>query len=243
MDWNKIVNKVKPHVVKIKTPTGSGTGFLFLYNHDRSWCGIATADHVINDIDEWKQPLKFIHQSSKKIEHYIEDKDRVILSDPKTDSAMIIFHKREDLNLPTNTIRLRPREEKLDIGSEVGWVGYPYLEENTLCFFSGNISARNDDKKYYLMDGVAINGVSGGPVLCSSEIDGVEIIGIMSAYMANRATGAALPGLSVAQDVFHLHKSVEMVQTLDDARKKKAELKEEDESKEETRRETPAQNE
>ncbi len=227
MNWNQIVNKIKPHIVKIKTPTGSGTGFLFMYNHDKSWCGIATADHVVNDIDEWKQPLKFIHQSSNKIEHYIEDKDRVIICDPRNDSAVILFHKPKELNLPTELIRLRLLEEKLDIGSEVGWVGYPYLGENTLCFFSGNISARNDEKNHYLVDGVAINGVSGGPVLYSSETNGVEVIGIMCAYMANRATGSTLPGLSVAQDVFHLHKSVAMIKDIDEARQKKEDLKKE----------------
>lgn len=227
MNWNQIVDKIKPHVVKIKTPTGSGTGFLFMYNNDKSWCGIATANHVVNDIDEWKQPLKLIHQSSNKIEHYIEDKNRVIICDSKNDSAVILFHKPEKLNFPGEIIRLRPLEEKLNIGSEVGWVGYPYLGENTLCFFSGNISARNDEKNFYLVDGVAINGVSGGPVLYSSETNGVEIIGIMCAYMANRATGSTLPGLSVAQDVFHLHKSVAMIKDIDEARQKKEDLKKE----------------
>jgi hypothetical protein len=227
MNWNQIVNKIKPHVVKIKTPTGSGTGFLFMYSGDGSWCGIATADHVVNDVDEWKQPLKFIHQSSKKTEHYIEEKDRVIICDPINDSAVILFHKPAELELPTDIIRLRPLEEKLDIGSEVGWVGYPYLGESTLCFFSGNISARNDERKHYLVDGVAINGVSGGPVLYSSETNGVEIIGIMCAYMANTATGSTLPGLSVAQDVFHLHKSVAMIKDIDEARRKKEDLKKE----------------
>jgi hypothetical protein len=226
MNWNQIVNKIKPYMVKIKTPSGSGTGFLCLYNHDKSWCGIATASHVVNDVDEWQQPIKIIHQTSEKPMIFLKENDRVIISDPKTDSAIIFFPRPKDLTLPDELIKLRPLDKILDIGSEVGWLGYPYLEENNSCFFSGCISARNEDKKYYLIDGVAINGVSGGPVLYSTETDGVEIIGIISAYMANRATGSSLPGLSVAQDVFHLHEVVKTIKSIDEAREKKQELKE-----------------
>lgn len=225
MNWNQIANKIKPYVVKIKTPTGHGTGFLCFYNFDKTWCGIATASHVVEDTDEWQQPLKIIHQSSKEQVFFLKESDRVIFSDPKTDSSIILFKKPEKLLFPNEAIRLRPLEQILDIGSEVGWIGYPYLEEDTQCFFSGCISARNEAKKYYLVDGVSINGVSGGPVLYSTETDGIEIIGIVSAYRANRATGNTLPGLSIAQDVSHLHGVFNTIKSLDEARQKKEELK------------------
>lgn len=90
-----------------------------------------------------------------------------------------------------------------------------------MCFFSGCISARNEDKKYYLIDGVSINGVSGGPVLYTTRTEGIEIIGIISSYMANRATGTTLPGLLIARDVSYLHNIVKLIKSLDDARKKK----------------------
>jgi hypothetical protein len=215
MNWNQIVEKVKPYIVMIKTPTGSGTGFLCLYSADKTWCGIATALHVINDANEWRQPIKLVHQASKNTEFFLENRNRTILDDPKTDSAVILFEKPEDLLLPNRLIPLRPLTNELNIGSEVGWLGYPYLEENTICFFSGNISARNEQKRYYLVDGVAINGVSGGPVLFSSETEGIEIIGTISAYIANRATGSSLPGLSVAQDVSHFISCDKVLQEVD----------------------------
>ena len=100
-----------------------------------------------------------------------------------------------------------------------------------LCFFSGKISAlkqyrseRYGDTKAYLIDGVAINGVSGGPVIHSNPADGIQIVGTVSAYWANRATGESLPGLSVAQDVSHFHEVASTVQSLDEASKKKAEF-------------------
>jgi hypothetical protein len=223
MNWDQIVNKVKPYIVKIETPAGSGTGFLCMYNEDKSWCGIATASHVVEYAEEWQQPIKIVHHVEDPI--FLKEGERVIILDKKTDSAMILFSKRSGSSLPDNVIKLRQLDQALNIGSEVGWLGYPYLEADKLCFFSGCISARNEDKKYYLIDGVSINGVSGGPVLYSTEAEGVEIIGIVCAYMANKSTGTT-PGLSIAQDVSHFHDVIKRIKSIDDAKKKKQELKE-----------------
>lgn len=42
MSWDTVVEKVRPYIVSIETPRGTGTGFLCLYNNDHSMCGIAT---------------------------------------------------------------------------------------------------------------------------------------------------------------------------------------------------------
>ena len=65
MNWDQVVQKVTPYVVKIETPAGSGTGFLFAYNEDHSWCGVATALHVVSAADEWQQPIKIPSAPSK----------------------------------------------------------------------------------------------------------------------------------------------------------------------------------
>jgi hypothetical protein len=65
--------------------------------------------------------------------------------------------------------------------------------------------------------------VSGGPVLYSTETDGIMIVGTISAYMSNRATGDTLPGLSVARDVSHFHDTITLIKSLDEARRKKKE--------------------
>ena len=75
------------------------------------------------------------------------------------------------------------------------------------------------NRKAYLIDGVAIHGVSGGPVFFLTDTDGVQIVGIVSAYQANRATGESLPGLLIAQDVSHFHNLESRIQSM-----KKAEL-------------------
>lgn len=227
MSWDPIVTKVKPYIVKIETPGGSGTGFLCLYNDDQDWCGIATAEHVVEYADDWQQPIKIIHQPSP-IPSFLKESERVIFRDWRTDSAIIFFKKPKESQLPNSLILLRPLDKPLSIGFEVGWLGFPYIEPYTPCFFSGCISAKREHRKAYLIDGVSINGVSGGPVFYCSETEGIEIIGIISAYAANKATGEALPGLSIAQDVSHLHGVVQKIKSIDEARKKKQQLKEEE---------------
>jgi hypothetical protein len=93
-----------------------------------------------------------------------------------------------------------------------------------LCFLSGTVSARRDDLKAYLIDGVAINGVSGGPVINSTATEGVQFVGVMTAYRANRAFGDSLPGLSIAQDVSHFHGVIQHIRSIDDANRKKQEI-------------------
>jgi len=222
MNWDQVVKKVSPHVLKIETPSGHGTGFLFLYNDAKTWCGIATAEHVVSHADDWQQPIKIHHPHSGKTV-FLKQDERVIYRDWKTDSAVILFFKG-DLQLPESPVALLPMGTLIDIGAEVGWLGFPSVAPNNLCFFSGNVSARQEFRNAYLIDGVAINGVSGGPVLHLNGTDGVQIVGTVSAYSANRATGEALPGLAIAQDVSHFHDVANHVHSIDEANKKKQEF-------------------
>lgn len=225
MQWDSVISKVAPHVVRISTPSGHGTGFLYLHNGDKSLWGIATAAHVLGHADDWQEPIRIEDTSLNEIA-FLKDGQRVIYFNWKTDSAVILFQPSPDLKLPEPPIPLRPMDAPLAIGSEVGWLGFPGIESYTLCFFSGNVSARQSARNAYLIDGVAINGVSGGPVLYSTEADGVQVVGIITAYQANRQAGGTLPGLSIAQDVSHFHEIIQHVRTMDDAKKQKETLEE-----------------
>lgn len=231
MNWNEAVSRVSPHVVKIETPSGYGTGFLVFYNSDKTWCGIATAAHVVSHADEWQQIIKIRTQDVAP--RILKSDERVIFIDHATDSAIILFFKG-DLELPKVPIALLPVGEALSVGLDAGWLGYPVIQQFTLCFFSGTVSARLEDRKAYLIDGVAINGVSGGPVIHCPNSGEVQIVGCISAYHANRATGETLPGLLVAQDVSHFHGVVESVKTIEEANAKKKELEKEQKAKEGT---------
>jgi hypothetical protein len=43
LEWYKAIEVVKPHVVRIMTPEGSGTGFLVSHSQNGPVCAIATA--------------------------------------------------------------------------------------------------------------------------------------------------------------------------------------------------------
>ena len=66
----------------------------------------------------------------------------------------------------------------------------------------------------YLVDGVAINGVSGGPAFIPEKM----LIGVVAAYIPNRATGEPLPGLAVVRGVGQFHEVAESFRSLDEAK-------------------------
>lgn len=223
MSWDKTIEVVRPHVVKIATPDGWGTGFLTFYNHDHRYCGIATAAHVVDHADDWQQPIRIMHEQSET-PRFLKEDDLIFLDRPN-DLAIVFFFKG-DLKLPELPIPLLPLDQPCSIGADVGWLGYPGLAQELLCFFAGAVSARAISGRSYLIDGVAINGVSGGPVFHCPSSDKVQIIGCVSAYHANRATGETLPGLLRAQDVSHFHAVARTIQDLNEANAKKREFEE-----------------
>jgi hypothetical protein len=224
VNWDKAIATVRPHVVKIATPAGYGTGFLALSNHDHTWCGIATAAHVVRHADEWQEPIRIQNSTSFR---FLKFEERVIFLDNSTDSAVVLFFKG-DLQLPETPIALMPVANPCGIGIDLGWLGYPAIEPDTLCFFAGVVSARLEATKAYLVDGVSIHGISGGPVFHypSPASDEVQVIGCVSSYHANRATGEALPGRIRAQDVSHFHQTAGQIRSIDEANVKKREFEE-----------------
>ena len=99
MNWDQIVSKITPHIVKIETQTNYGTGFLFVYNESQTFGGIATAMHVVSHADDWQQPIRLRHYSSGET-LFLDANKRIILKDWNTDSAVILFPRRE-LPLPS----------------------------------------------------------------------------------------------------------------------------------------------
>lgn len=133
-----------------------------------------------------------------------------------------MFFVKGDLQLPHVPITMTPVSTPCKVGAEIGWVGFPTIEPDQLCFFSGTVSAHRPANNAYLIDGVAINGVSGGPVFHWASSGQVQMIGSVSAYHANRATGEALPGLLRAQDVSHFSGVAAAIRNIDEGREQKA---------------------
>lgn len=217
--WFQAVEIVEPHVVRISTPRGSGSGFLISNGKYNSICGFATAAHVVDNAHYWEEPIRIDHVSSGK-SVVIRRNERAIILDPGRDTAAVLFY-RADLPLPAEPLLLAPKDMFLKVGNEIGWLGFPAIPAANLCFFAGSISAWIQEQRAYLVDGVTINGVSGGPAFHVTLVDDkpfVEVMGVVSAYVPNRATGELLPGLSVVRDVSQFHELAPTFASLDQAR-------------------------
>jgi hypothetical protein len=222
--WHNHQKTVIPYVVRIETPLGSGTGFLFAYNEDKSVAAIATAAHVVDHAHDWKEPLRLAHIASGK-DIFLTDKERVIFLDRKRDSASILV-SGSALEFPQTLITLMNPDRILMVGVEVAWTGFPSVAYPQLCFFRGAISAYLPGDACYLIDGVAINGVSGGPIFGEAVDDKgttLKIIGNVSAYLPNRIGGSALPGLLRAQDLSAFQDTIKTIKSLDDGKRKERE--------------------
>lgn len=214
MQWHISVERFTPYVVRILTPQLSGTGFFVSSSKNTTLCAVATADHVISHAHYWEEPIRIEHIASGKI-LLLRQADRVVSAQPRSDTAAIIF-ERKDLPVPSDSLPLTPKDRHVKPGVEIGWLGFPAIPSANLCFFSGRISAWVEQEAAYLVDGVTINGVSGGPAF---NVDGM-LVGVVSAYIPNRATGEPLPGVAVVRGVNQYHDIAGSFATLDQARAK-----------------------
>lgn len=220
IQWHEAITAIQPYVYRISTPTGTGTGFLVAHSEAGDIFGIATAAHVISHAHDWEQPIRLEHFASGQSFTVRPDK-RAILLDPKLDTAAILFEPGE-ITLPRQPPGLIEEGKIMKPGVEIGWLGFPAVSTQNLCFFSGRVSCAIEADSAYLVDGVAINGVSGGPTLWLGHNNFV-CIGVVSAYIPNRATGEPLPGLAVVREITQFHEVIKNLRNLDDARRAQAE--------------------
>ncbi len=215
MEWHSAVNLLAPYVVRISTPQGSGTGWLVSRSRTADLCAIATAAHVVNHAHYWEEPIRLWHVASGD-SVVLRSAERSVLIDENHDSASILF-VASALAFPNETLELVPQDKFIKPGVEIGWLGFPAIPNANLCFFSGRISAFIETESAYLVDGVAINGVSGGPAFHLGG-NSVRLMGTVSAYIPNRATGESLPGVAVVRDATHFHDTAGRFRSLDEAK-------------------------
>ena len=214
MQWFEAIELIAPTVFKISTPDGTGTGWLVSRNLHTNICVVATAAHVIDGAHYWEKPIRVTHNQTG-VSVLLRFDERAVMIDPDKDTAALIF-KIGDFVLPEQNPELLLRDHNLKPGVEIGWLGFPAIQSTELCFFEGHISAYLTGESAYLVDGVAINGVSGGPAFWING-ENAQMIGVVSAYIPNRATGVSLPGVALIRDVNQYHDYADRVRTLDEA--------------------------
>lgn len=214
MSLAKLYEKIIPYIVRIDTQQESGTGFLIGYNPSKQLAAIATAAHVVVDAHEWGQPMRITHHSSEKA-ILLQEGDRAVFIDKERDAATIMLAK-EKLPFPDEPLRMIDSSSYRAVGNRLAWMGFPSVAQPHLCLFEGIISSFLDDEDCYLIDGVAINGVSGGPVFFEMKDDIPEIVGVISAYIPNHAGNT--PGLLRAQDITPFEGTLNRLRNLHEAK-------------------------
>ncbi len=225
--WFKPLKSIIPYIFRISTPYGSGTGFQILYSQAEGFCGIATAYHIIKRAYEWEENIKITHHSSNKT-IVLRKGDRAIFLYPEKDLAFILFRKNE-LPIETSEPTLIDSSKAARQGVEIAWCGFPAIAPPAeLCLFVGHVSCFLQKQDSYLVDGVAINGVSGGPAFyIGTETGDSKICGVITAYMPNRATGEILPGLCIVRPVEPYQDTFKNIRSFLDAQQKAKEQQKE----------------
>src|SRR5262249_50795776 len=152
------VELMQPHIVRLSTPTGQGTGFLVSIGVATDMCAIATAAHVVDHAHYWEEPIRVDHISSGKT-RLVRHAERALVLDSARDTAAMVI-MRGDIPFPDAPLPLVPAGKFVRVGYAIGWVGFPAVAPAHMCFFGGRISAWDHSVNAYFVDGVAINGVS-----------------------------------------------------------------------------------
>jgi len=213
--WANGINLVKQYVVKIRTPDASGTGFLISHSDKVHICGIATALHVVEHAHTWEEPIRIEHMSSGK-HMVLRESDRAIIVLEEKDLAFILC-PTGDIPVQPGWPRLIPQGKTIRQGVQIGWCGFPAVAPQDLCFFAGHVSCILKAQDSYLVDGVAINGVSGGPAFLPVDKDQFILGGMVSAYIPNRATGESLPGVCVVRSIGPYQEMLKEFKTIEQA--------------------------
>jgi hypothetical protein len=215
LTWYKAVDDIKAHVVRISTPRGTGTGFLLSHDQQKHFCAIATAAHVVDHAHYWEDPIRVEHIESDSSALIRVGERAIFLHDDDTAAIVLV---KDKLPLPDAPLPMIEEGQYLRVGNDIAWLGFPAIQGASLCFFGGRVSAWISHDGAYLVDGVAINGVSGGPAFYIKQGKEVNIMGVVSAYAPNRATGEVLPGLSVVRSVRKLHEVIKSLSSFDEAK-------------------------
>jgi hypothetical protein len=193
--WDVVVDQVMKAVFRVNAGENTGTCFLVSLgtNHEKTeaFAMFATAWHVLESLQGSSAEIEIISADNSKMFSSETHRMGFFRIGTTFDAALIMVEVGSELS-QGNLLPITPLEDQLARGAEIGWLGFPGLFEAEPCFFIGVISGYLNNPPTYLVDGVAVNGVSGGPAFD----DRAHLIGLVSSYIPNKVDEATtLPGL------------------------------------------------
>lgn len=209
-EWYAPVDNIIPHIVRIETLTGSGTGFMAV--REEHLAMIFTAAHVISDAARLQQAVRLHHYKSQTnvvvhIDKRNESNSATSYLEGSRDTAALSV-ATSLLPFPLESPHLITEDSRLKVGNQMGWLGFPSVAPQNLCFFHGYTSCWLPEEQAYLIDGISIPGVSGGPAFYMPKGQGTpHIAGIVTEYRYSKSqqTGDVLPGVSLIRDITQIH--------------------------------------
>ena len=207
MEWHQAIKQMMKNLVKVSTRgDGHGSGVLVPPPTNAPGnCCVLTAFHVIDNAEKTGATIDLFFEDSKSVVE-LPSLRRVIYPCKERDQALIIFNSSRKHG-EVGCYHLPENPGHYHRGIEFGWLGWPRIAPNTVCFFRGVVSAYLEKDDVYLVDGASIHGNSGGPVFCCRSDQTICLAGIVTGYTPNQvsvdngAAKQALPGLSVFRTI------------------------------------------
>lgn len=197
LPWDKIVDRVTPIVFRVYAGRSAGTAFIISLGTEKETslnCAIlATADHVLAASVDTAEKVRLVSADRQKVFDADMDEIRVQpLGSKAHDTMLVLLKSKKPILEQEKLLPMLRWDLVMPKGAPIGWMGYPGITEPELCFFHVHVSGFVNEPPTYLIDGVAVNGVSGGPAFDNRS----HLVGLVSAYIPNRINAhTTLPGL------------------------------------------------
>lgn len=208
--WERAYKDIQNHTFRLQLDKVSGTGFYFanaVRSDGSKEITIGTAFHVVADTLKDTSMRIWTLEGYFDVPYAIWHKDLIV--SPDFDLAFFSLPSSSYEYVPDTPVMMYIGT--LPVGCEIAWCGYPQICISRLCLFHGYVSTIIQNQNDYLLDGVAINGISGGPAFILQDDDQSPLVcGLITEYRPNKLDeNTCLPGLTYLRNINSIYRYME----------------------------------